>query len=61
VSFFVIIVIIPYLVALAAFLRPYLPESLVREWPWETRRRLAAGPEQPSNTTASAEVGNYPG
>jgi hypothetical protein len=40
VSFFVIIVVVPYLVALAAFLKPYWLGRLTREWPWESRRRL---------------------
>jgi hypothetical protein len=44
VSFFVIIIVLPYLIAVAAFLRPYWPKSLVREWPWESRRRFDAGP-----------------
>jgi hypothetical protein len=40
VSFFVIIVVVPYLIALAAFLKPYWLGRLTREWPWESRRRL---------------------
>ena len=38
VSFFVIIVVIPYLIALAAFLKPYWAQRFVLEWPWEARR-----------------------
>ena len=37
-SFFVIIVVVPYLIVLVAFLKPYWLEQLVREWPWEARR-----------------------
>ena len=37
-SFFVIIVVIPYLIALAALLKPYWAQRFVREWPWEARR-----------------------
>ena len=44
VSFFVIIVVVPYLIALVAFFKPAWLERFNREWPWETRRRLDAGP-----------------
>jgi hypothetical protein len=38
VSFFVIIVVVPYLIALVAFLKPKWLERFRQEWPWETRR-----------------------
>jgi hypothetical protein len=37
-SFFVIIVVVPYLIVLVAFLKPYWLEQFIREWPWEERR-----------------------
>jgi hypothetical protein len=37
-SFFVIIVVVPYLIVLVGFLKPYWLEQFVREWPWEERR-----------------------
>ena len=37
-SFFVIIVVVPYLIVLVAFFKPYWLEQFVREWPWEERR-----------------------
>jgi hypothetical protein len=43
VSFFVIIVVVPYLIAVVAFFKPAWLERFVREWPWEKRRRLDAG------------------
>ncbi len=45
-SFFVIIVVIPYLIAVVAFVKPDLLEPFTREWPWESRRRQKALPEQ---------------
>jgi hypothetical protein len=45
-SFFVIIVVVPYLIAVAAFLKPYWLERVTREWPWESRRRVKQLPEQ---------------
>jgi hypothetical protein len=44
VSFFVIIVVIPYLIAVVAFLKPFWPERFTREWHWESRRHLEAAP-----------------
>jgi hypothetical protein len=46
VSFFVIIVVVPYLIALVAFFKPAWLQRFTREWPWESRRRLDAGPER---------------
>jgi hypothetical protein len=46
VSFFVIIVVIPYLIAVVAFVKPDLLEQFTREWPWESRRRQKPLPEQ---------------
>jgi hypothetical protein len=37
-SFFVVIVVIPYLIAVAAFFKPDWLMRFFREWPWETRR-----------------------
>ncbi len=37
-SFFVIIVVLPYLVALVAFVKPDFLQRFTREWPWEARR-----------------------
>ena len=45
-SFFVIIVIVPYLVAVVAFVKPDFLERFTQEWPWEGRRRLKPPPEQ---------------
>jgi hypothetical protein len=42
-SFFVIIVVVPYLIAVLAFTKPSWLKRFMREWPWETRRRLNAG------------------
>jgi hypothetical protein len=44
VSFFVIIVVVPYLIAVVAFFKPSWLERFTREWPWEKRRRIDAGP-----------------
>ena len=41
-SFFVIIVVVPYLITVVAFLKPFWPERFTREWPWESRRRPEA-------------------
>ena len=40
-SFFVIIVVVPYFIVIAALLRSYWLEPLTREWPWESRRASA--------------------
>jgi hypothetical protein len=42
VSFFVIIVVVPYLIAIVAFVKPAWLQHFSREWPWEGRRRLPA-------------------
>jgi hypothetical protein len=44
VSFFVIIVVVPYLIAVVAFVKPDLLQHFKREWPWESRRRPEAAP-----------------
>jgi hypothetical protein len=38
VSIFVIIVVIPYLIALVIFFEPKSLYRLFHEWPWESRR-----------------------
>jgi hypothetical protein len=43
-SFFVIIVVVPYLIAVLAFFKPYWLQRFLSEWPWETRRRLGSAP-----------------
>ena len=45
-SFFVIIVVVPYLLAVVAVWQPSLLKRFNSEWPWETRRRLSAGAER---------------
>jgi hypothetical protein len=42
-SFFVIIVVVPYLIGLVAFFKPAWLRHFTREWPWEGRRRLDSG------------------
>ncbi len=42
-SFFVIIVVVPYLIGLVAFFKPAWLQRFTREWPWEGRRRLDTG------------------